>query len=169
MTTINGGYDIRECSVLRTLAGDIAWVSQAERPNPFCVRLVVDHSEIDDLGHVNNTVYARWMEACAWAHSAAVGLPPAKCVELGRGMAMRTLEIEFLRPAFGGQTITVLNWITKVDRLRAERRFQVFADASAQTLALGTAGYVCIDLATGAPIRMPPEFSKGYQVTAAAF
>lgn len=161
-----GGYDIRKYTSRERLLEDLPWSSHIALPDPFGIQLVVEPSEIDGFGHVNNTVYPRWLEACAWAHSEAVGLSPARCVELGRGMALRSLEVEFLRPAFVGQAITVLNWLTKVDRLRAERRFQVFCDESAQPLAHGKAQYVCIDLATGAPTRMPPAFIAGYQVTA---
>jgi acyl-CoA thioester hydrolase len=138
--------------------------SGLDRPNPFSIALVAAEDEVDVYGHVNNTVYARWVEACAWAHSAAVGLPPETCRALNRGMALRSLELEFERAAAAGQPVIVSNWVTEVGRLKAVRHFQVHTPEG-ETLARAVGRYVCINLETGAPTRMPPEFVAGYVLT----
>lgn len=38
-------------------------------------------SDIDAYGHVNNSVYLRWLDQAAWAHSAALGVSAEHCVE----------------------------------------------------------------------------------------
>ena len=40
----------------------------------FKTTYVVQESDIDGLGHMNNTVYLRLMENLAWAHSKHLGL-----------------------------------------------------------------------------------------------
>ena len=37
--------------------------------------------EIDEYSHVNNTIYLKWLDGIAWAHSSALGLPLARCLE----------------------------------------------------------------------------------------
>lgn len=133
-------------------------------PSPFLIEVAVEAANIDAFGHVNNTVYLTWFEMCAWAHSAAVGLPVEACVALRRGMAVRRSEIDYRRPAMAGDTLTVANWVVRVDRLTARREFQLVRTATGELLAEAGVDYVCINLDTGAPARMPPPFVERYVV-----
>jgi acyl-CoA thioester hydrolase len=135
------------------------------RPRPFAIVLNVESDEIDAFGHVNNTAYQRWIEACAREHSTAVGLDPERRRSVQRGMALRHIEIDFRRASFLDQTIVVANWITKVETLRAERHFQVMDAADGTTLARAEGKYVCIDTTNGAPVRMPKELTERYTIT----
>jgi acyl-CoA thioester hydrolase len=159
-----GTYEVRAHMGVLDPAALAAGPITPDLPEPFGIVLRAEESEIDSFGHVNNSAYPRWMEACAWAHSAAVGLDVSRCGVLGRGMALKSLTIDFLRPSFQDQAIVVMNWITQVGRLRAERRFQVCCAETGATLARSHADYVCIDLASGAPARMPPAFVSAYLV-----
>ena len=87
-----------------------------DHADPFVYEVDVVSDDIDSFGHVNNTVYLRWLTECAWAHSAAVGLPEEKCVELRRGMAVRGINVELLGSAYLGDKILVGNWLTKRNR-----------------------------------------------------
>ena len=136
-----------------------------DHADPFVYEVDVLPEDIDSFGHVNNTVYLRWLTECAWAHSAAVGLPEDKCVALRRGMAVRGINVELLGSAYLGDKILVGNWLTNRNRLRATRVYQVVQAASEQTLLRGEVNFVCIDLDSGRPVRMPPEFDKGYEET----
>ena len=136
-----------------------------DHADPYVYEVDVLPEDIDSFGHVNNTVYLRWLTECAWAHSAAVGLPEDKCVALRRGMAVRGINVELLGSAYLGDKILVGNWLTNRNRLRATRVYQVVQAASEQTLLRGEVNFVCIDLDSGRPVRMPPEFDKGYEET----
>jgi acyl-CoA thioester hydrolase len=139
----------------------IAW----DLPDPFTIDLVVGEGDIDHLGHTNNTVYHVWCERVAWAHSAAVGLDPQAWKSLERAMAMRSTQASFLAPSFAGDRVRVGNWIVACDgRLRATRRFQIVRIADGVTLMRAQSEWVCIDIATGRPKRMPEEFRRAYLV-----
>jgi acyl-CoA thioester hydrolase len=134
-----------------------------DHPDPFYIPVTVTEGDIDSYGHVNNVVYIRWLSECAWAHSAAVGLPEEICVALRRGMAVRSLHIDLLAPAYRGDGLLVANWVTANDgRLRATRTYQIVNPANDVTLLRGHIDYVCINLDTGRPVRMPPEFVERY-------
>lgn len=134
-------------------------------PSPFTVDVTVEAGDLDHYGHVNNAVYLRWLERCAWAHSASVGLPPELCAgALRRGMAVRRSEVDYLRAAYAGDRLTVATWVARADRLRALRRFQVVRLADSETLVRADLAYVCINLETGGPARMPPVFAQNYRV-----
>jgi acyl-CoA thioester hydrolase len=50
------------------------------------------------------------------------------------------------------------------NRLRAERRFQILRFSDGQTLLRARSYYVCTDLTTGRPARMPDIFKSGFKV-----
>ena len=133
-------------------------------PEPFIIELTVAADAIDSYGHVNNTVYIGWLEQCAWAHSAAQGFSEDVCLKMARGMAVRRLEAEYLAACFEGDRIRIGNWLVENDgRLRATRRFQIINDSRGQVALRGEILYVCMNLDTGRPVRMPPEFLKAYR------
>jgi acyl-CoA thioester hydrolase len=125
--------------------------------------LDVTSGDIDAYDHVNNSVYMTWFDRVAWAHSAALGLPIEKCLQLDRGMAVLRSVIAYLRPAVLGDTVHVATWLLPADgKLRVRRRFQVRSAAAGTTLARADIEYACIELSSGRPARWPPEFRERY-------
>jgi len=133
------------------------------------VRVAVAAADIDAYEHVNNSVYMTWFDRAAWDHSAALGLPIEKCLELNRGMVVLRSVIAYLRPALLGDTVEVATWILPVGgKLRIRRRFQVVravddaAPIDGATLARADVEYACIGLTSGRPARWPEEFRSRY-------
>jgi acyl-CoA thioester hydrolase len=136
-----------------------------ELPNPHVVAVDVNAADIDAYGHVNNSVYLRWLDVAAWSHSAALGLSVDDCTRMRRGMAALRIEIDYLRAALAGDRVEVATWIVDSDRkLRVTRRFQL-RHTDGDTLARATTQYVCLNLDTGRATRMPPEFKAAYRAT----
>ncbi len=132
-------------------------------PAPFVTTLNVAAADIDAYEHVNNAVYVTWLDRAAWSHSAALGLPVERCLEIDRGMAVLRSVIGYLRPALRGDTVHVATWLLAADyKLRARRRFQLRRAADGATLVRAEVEYVCIELSTGRPVRAPAEFRERY-------
>lgn len=130
-------------------------------PSPFIQRRVAVRDEIDGYGHVNNAVYVAWLDACAWAHSTARGIPPELCNTLNRGMVVWRTQINYLRAAMEGDELEVATWPVHNDnKLRIVRRFQIRRASDGETLLRALLHYVCIDLQTGRPKRMPEAFTR---------
>lgn len=135
-------------------------------PAPHVIELAVGAGDIDAYNHVNNAVYVTWCDRSAWQHSAALGLPIERCLEIDRGMAVVRTVIQYLRPALLGDVVHVATWIVPVDsRLRVRRRFQIKRIGDESTLARAEIEYVCIELSSGKPMRWPPEFRDSYVST----
>jgi acyl-CoA thioester hydrolase len=133
-------------------------------PSPHVHAVVVGGGDIDDYGHVNNAVYVSWLDQAAWSHSAALGLPSDTCVVARRGMVVWRTQLNYLAPAFDGDSLVIGTWIVRSDgRLRVERRFQIRHAADGRTLLRALVQYACIDLDSGRPKRMPPQFVQGYR------
>ena len=142
---------------------DIIW----DHPNPFIHEVGVEAQHIDDFQHTNNVVYLSFMAKTAWEHSKALGLDFAAYGKLNRGMVVRRHEMDYLAPSHLGDRILCATWITGNDeRLRLRRRFQFVKASTGVTLLRGMSEFVCIDIASGKPKRMPPEFIAAYKLTA---
>lgn len=142
------------------MAKDLDW----HWKNPYVLPITAKAEELDDLGHVNNVSYLRWLEAAAWAHSVALGIGLAEFKNLDRAMVARRHELDYLLPCQLGDELLVGTWITNNDRkLSLERRYQIFRLVDSKTVFTGLTRWVCVALSTGKPRRMPAEFVAAYQ------
>jgi acyl-CoA thioester hydrolase len=134
-------------------------------PNPFTIERCVTKEHIDRLGHTNNAVYVRWIEEVSWAHSEAIGIGIEVFQKLKKTMAVRKHSLEYLGSSYLGDIVQISNWITENNgKLRIQRTYQICRVSDGVTLLRGYTDFVCIDLTTGKPCRMPPEFIKNYTV-----
>lgn len=130
---------------------------------PFVIDLCVAAEDIDGLGHANNAVYVSWLERCAWRHSQSLGLDLTEYRRLDRAMAVLRHEIDYLAAAYEGDELQLATWIVESDnRLKMSRRFQLVRPSDAATLLRARTTFVCIELSSGKPKRMPVEFIEGY-------
>ncbi|WP_137817970.1 thioesterase family protein [Pseudomonas sp. 2FG] len=132
-------------------------------PTPFTIDLQVAAEDIDGLGHANNAVYVSWLERCAWRHSQSLGLDLTEYRRLDRAMAVLRHEIDYLASAYEEDELQLATWIVESDqRLKMTRRFQLIRPSDAATLLRAQTTFVCIELSSGKPKRMPQEFIEGY-------
>lgn len=132
-------------------------------PDPFVIDITVNCDDIDGLGHANNAVYVSWLERCAWRHSQRLGLDLVEYRRLDRAMAVLRHEIDYLVAAYENEELQMGTWIVESDhRLKMTRHFQLVRPADGATLLRARTTFVCIELSSGRPKRMPPEFIEGY-------
>ena len=134
-----------------------------DHPEPFTLPTRVAPEDIDGLKHTNNTVYVRWCEQVAWAHSASLGLDLDDYHRLDRAMAITHAQYNYLRASHEGQDIVAATWIVDWDnKLSMKQHFQIVRPQDGATLLRAEVQFVCIELSSGRPRRMPPEFVAGY-------
>jgi acyl-CoA thioester hydrolase len=138
-----------------------------DHPNPFTLNVSPRPEDIDGLNHTNNAVYVQWCERIAWAHSEALALSLADYQRLGRAMAIRRGEYDYVLPSLLGQDLTLATWLFAGDgKLVMERRFQLIRNSDQALIMRGRWDLVCIELSTGRPRRMPAEFLAAYLAVA---
>ena len=133
-------------------------------PRIYTRSLTVAAEAIDVLGHVNNLEYVRWMQDVATEHSTAQGWPLERYVALGAGWFVRRHTVEYLRPAFVGDTLTLLTWVAAFERSSSPRRYLFFRPADGQVVARAETLWVFVRYATGAPLRIPQELRSAFAV-----
>ncbi len=136
---------------------------------PFTQSVTVQSSDLDEFGHTNNVVYLSWLEKVAWAHSVSLGLSMADYRRLGCGCVARRHELEYLAPTFQGDELLLGTWVQENDgKLSMWRGYQILRPKDGKNVLRGSTHWVCVDLASGKPRRMPPEFIEGYRPAARA-
>jgi acyl-CoA thioester hydrolase len=119
-------------------------------------RLVVPAAAVDGNGHVNNVQYIQWMQDAAVQHSANAG-----CTRLteaaGATWVARSHTIEYLRPAYVEEQISVLTWVADFRKVRSLRKYRFFRDDDGALLARGETSWVFVDLESGKPRNVPAE------------
>ncbi len=123
----------------------------------FQLRLTVQTAELDELGHVNNVVYLRWIEDVARAHAEAVGAGFAALAELGVVPVVRKHAIHYHRPAMLGDEVEIGTVISGAQGLRALRHNRIVRRQDGALLVDGDTEWVWVDPDSGRPRRPPAE------------
>ena len=119
---------------------------------PYLHKIKVRGDDIDDLGHVNNVVYVRWVQEVAaahWEHSAPLELKSKYAWVVLRH------EIEYKNPAFLNDDITGLTWVGEHNGARFDRYVKIQCDN--RVLAEAKTTWCLLDAKSFRPIRIPDE------------
>ena len=109
---------------------------------------------IDELGHVNNAVWVQWIQQVAVAHWDAVADPAHKHAYF---WVVVRHEIDYLRAAHDGYTVTARTWVGDAPQGARFDRFVEFTGADGKICVRAKTQWAIIDKALGRPIRVPPE------------
>ncbi len=98
----------------------------------FDLAIAIGPDDIDDLGHVNNVVYLRWVQEVAVAHWSA-----AATAEQQASVAWVALrhEIDYKHPARPGDSVIARTWVGTADVHRFERHTEIRRASDSRLLA----------------------------------
>lgn len=120
----------------------------------FELRIVAGEGDIDELGHVNNAVWVRWIQDLATAHWRAAAGPAH--VDAYVWVVVRH-EIDYLRAVLAGETVTGRTWVGEAPRgARFDRHVEFVGEDGKPRLRARTT-WAILDKATGRPLRVPAE------------
>ena len=109
-------------------------------------------ADIDELGHVNNTVCLRWVQDVATAHWRSV----ARAEDVDRYIWVVTRhEIDYLRATLVGETLTLTTWVGTPKGARFDR-FVEICGADGKPRVRAATVWALIDRDSGRAIRVPP-------------
>jgi acyl-CoA thioester hydrolase len=114
----------------------------------FRLQIRVTPKVVDANRHVNNVAYVQWMQDAAIGHAEACG-GARLARELGGSWFVRMHRIEYLKPAFLNDEITVLTWVVDWRKVRSRRRCRFLREQT--VLAESESEWVFVDAATGRP------------------
>ena len=133
-------------------------------PGVFAHTFAIPDSAIDVNGHANNLEYLRWMQEVATAHSDARGWTLARYAETRTSWVIRSHAIDYLRPAFAGEAITVLTWIGGFEAQESPRHYLFWRERDRKVLARARTLWVFVDTASGRAQVIPEAFRSSFEV-----
>lgn len=113
-------------------------------------------ADIDELDHVSNLVYLRWVLDVAIAHSTALGWDHAAYLRFGAGWVVRRHELDYLAPVKLGDEVRVETWVEGWKGVSCIRRTAMRRADGAEVLRAATT-WAFIDFATGRPRKIPDQ------------
>ena len=121
---------------------------------PFELKITAQDADIDELGHVNNAVWVRWIETIATAHWHALAAPEHHKAYL---WVIVRHEIDYLRAAAPGETVTGRTWVGEAPKGARFDRHVEFVGADGKVKVRARTTWAIVDRASGRPIRVPAE------------
>ena len=130
-------------------------------PSPFELTIPVVPGDIDELGHVNNVAYLRWVQDVAAAHWRAV----ASVQDQARlwWIVLRH-EIDYKHPAFLGDDVVAKTWVGTASRIRFERHTELLRASDRLLLAKARTIWCPIDAGSRKPASVGPDLRARFSV-----
>lgn len=126
----------------------------------FVLEVTARPSDIDELDHVSNLVYVRWIQEVAVAHSAAVGWDVNQYRKFGAIFLVRRHEIDYIAPVMLDQTVRLETWIESWKAASCVRRTELFRGHDGQLIARGSTTWAFVGFADGRPQRIPEQIHR---------
>jgi acyl-CoA thioester hydrolase len=131
----------------------------APEPAVFELPLSIRPDDIDDLGHVNNMVYLRWVLDAATAHWGAAATEAQKAEYV---WVVARHEIDYLRPAMPGDDLVARTHVGAVGGARFDRHVEIWRRSDEKLLARARTVWAALDARTGRPRRVSEDLTARF-------
>lgn len=126
-------------------------------PQIYQHTIKVSAEDIDDLNHVNNIVYLRYVQDIAgkhW-HSAVTHQEATEIL-----WVVRRHEIDYLKPAFLGDDLIIKTWVDNFTGVTSDRHCEI--SRGEEILARSRTIWVAVDSQTMRPKRISSEIAEKF-------
>ncbi|MCX5745047.1 MAG: thioesterase family protein [Proteobacteria bacterium] len=121
----------------------------------FSLPITAMPADIDELGHVSNLVYLRWILDVAMAHSRSVGWDHPQYRARGGVFVVRRHEIDYVMPVGEGDALVASTWVESWRGASCVRRTELARGE--QVVARGATTWAFMSFASGRPQRIPED------------
>ncbi len=123
-------------------------------------------SDIDELGHVNNIVYLRWVQDAAVAHWKAAATEEQQKNIL---WVVKRHEIEYKQSARLGDEIIAETWVGAASELVFERHTEILRSPDRTLVAKARTLWVPINAKSGRPMRVDADVRTRFSTPGTLF
>jgi acyl-CoA thioester hydrolase len=126
---------------------------------PHTLQFTATPADIDELGHVNNAVWVRWIQDMATSHWNAVAAPEHIAAYIW--MVTRH-EIDYRGNIVAGESVRGLTWIESQPKGAQFDRRVDFTNAAGKVIVRANTTWAMLDKASGRLVRVRPEISAPF-------
>lgn len=125
----------------------------------FTLTFTAAPADIDELGHVNNAVWVRWIQDVATAHWMAVADPAHVDAYI---WVVTRHEIDYLRALGPGGMVTARTWIPDAPKGARFDRMVEFVGAGGKPHVRARTTWAILDKVSGRPLRVPADVAAPF-------
>ncbi|MFL9839561.1 acyl-CoA thioesterase [Sphingomonas sp. ST-64] len=125
----------------------------------FTQQITARPDDIDELGHVNNAVWVRWIQDVAVAHWNSVAPPEHRDAFV---WVVTRHEIDYRGNVVAGETVTAETWVPDPPKGARFDRHMRFTDAEGRVKVEAVSTWAMLDRATGRLVRVRPEIAAPF-------
>ena len=122
----------------------------------FTRTITAAETDIDELGHVNNAVWVRWMEEVAVAHWQAVATPEQQAAYI---WVVTRHTIDYRGNIRAGEAVTAETWVPDPPNGARFDRHMRFTGEDGRVKVKAVTTWALLDRASGRLLRVPPELA----------
>lgn len=111
-------------------------------------------SDTDELGHVNNAVYVKWVQDAGVAHWFAVIPEEMRKTHI---WVCRRHEIDYREPLFAGDDVEIRTWLGAHKGPKFDRHVDIRKAGSEKWSVQAQTTWVLLDAETGRPRKVGPD------------
>lgn len=126
---------------------------------PFTTTITALPDDIDELGHVNNAVWVRWIQDIAVAHWHAVAPPEHRDSYV---WVVTRHEIDYRGNMAAGESVTAQTWVGDAPKGARFDRHVRFTGTDGRVKVEAKTTWAIIDRASGRLIRVPKEVAAPF-------
>jgi acyl-CoA thioester hydrolase len=126
---------------------------------PFKLTKTATDADIDELGHVNNAVWVKWIQDIAVAHWAAIATAEQQDAYI---WVVTRHEIDYRGNVGPGETVTGETWVPEPPRGARFDRHVRFTGADGKVTVEAVSTWALLDRATGRLLRVRPELAAPF-------
>lgn len=131
---------------------------------PFAMSFTAAPEHIDELGHVNNAVWVRWIQDIAVAHWHAIA--PPEHAEAYVWVVTRH-EIDYRGNVVAGDTVTGETWVGAAPKGARFDRHVRFTGADGRVKVEAKTTWAILDRASGRLVRVPAAVAEPFLASGA--
>ncbi len=126
---------------------------------PFTLTFTAIPADIDELGHVNNAVWVRWIQDMATSHWQAVASPEHVAAYI---WVVTRHEIDYRGNIAAGESVIGRTWIENVPKGAQFDRRVDFIDAAGKAIVRANTTWAMIDKVSGRLARVRAEIAAPF-------
>ena len=125
----------------------------------YTVEITAGPEHIDELGHVNNAVWVKWIQDVAVAHWAAIAPPAHREAYI---WVVTRHEIDYRGNVAEGETVVGETWVPDPPRGARFDRHVRFTGTDGRVKVEAKSTWALIDRASGRLMRVTPELAAPF-------
>ena len=126
---------------------------------PFTLSITPTHADIDELGHVNNAVWVRWIQDVSTDHWRSLASAEQQADYI---WIVTRHEIDYRGNVGTGESVIARTWLDEIPRGARFNRNVDFTDATGKIIVSAKTAWALVDRASGRLLRIRADIIEPF-------